>query len=582
MQQGGETRLMGTPSAGNLTPIDPADWSPARAAHLLERAGFGGTPADVRRLAAMTPSAAVALMVRGEAQAGDLPDFDDSGLWDASLAQFPVSRPAATDLAERTGAAMGVRVKPGGERPLQPVTNRFFYWLRATTLETRRVAFWWLERMLRSRHPLEEKMTLFWHGHFATTEEKLRDYRKIKQQLDTLRAGALGSFRDLLTAVAKDPAMLVFLDATHNVKGAPNENFGREVMELFTMGVGNYTEDDIREAARAFTGWTNDDLAFAFDASRHDDGEKRFLGRTGAFDGDDILRIILQQEQTANYIAAKIYRFFVRTDLDPEFARRLGAVLREKDYEIAPFLTTLLLSQDFYSAASVATHIKSPTELIVSTYRKLGLSTLPGVPDPYVVGRTLGQVLLYPPTVAGWGEGRSWITPGLLFERGNFARDVLFPDMISFTDPNLDPGDEVRRVNRNINAGMDITPATLEEGAAPSSVAGIQEAFNTRYASLAGWQEAMRRLKPTPRAAAQFSLSEMMAEDGVSTVEGAVDALAGRLLRTPLSPAARTELLALLAGELGTDDLTDAQSYCEHGLRLVAHGIMCAPQYQLS
>lgn len=573
---------MGTPSAGNLTPIGPSDWSHAHAAHLLERAGFGGTPAGIRRLAAMTPAEAVALMIRGEGQAGELPAFEESGFWDPSLTEFPVSRPAATELAERTGEAMGVKVKPGGTRPLQPVTNRFFYWLRATTLETRRIAFWWLDRMVRSKHPLEEKMTLFWHGHFATTEEKLRDYRKILQQLDTLRDGALGSFRDLLTAVAKDPAMLVFLDATHNVKGAPNENFGREIMELFTMGVGNYTEEDVREAARAFTGWTNDDLAFAFDPSRHDDGEKRFLGQTGAFDGDDILRIILGQEQTATHIASKIYRFFVRTEIEPGLAQRLGALLRENDYEIAPFLTTLFLSQDFYSAPSVATHIKSPTELIVSTYRKLGLERLPGVPDPHTVGRTLGQMLLCPPTVAGWGEGRSWITPGLLFERGNFARDVLFPDMISFTDPDLDPGEEVRRVNRNINAGLEITAATLEDGAAPSTAAGIQETFNTRYASLMGWQEAVRKLRPTPRAAAQFSLARMLAEDGARTADEAVDALAGRLLRAPLSPPARAALSELLAGELGTTDLAAAQSYSEHGLRLVAHGIMCAPQYQLA
>ncbi len=574
---------MRMPEAGVLAPIDPEAWTADRAAHLLERAGFGGTPAQVARLAAMTPERAVADLVNGDAEgARALPPFDESGLWDPSLIQFPTSRPAATELAERTGAAMGVRVKPGGARPLQPVTNRFFYWLRATTLETRRLAFWWLDRMVRSPHPLEEKMTLFWHGHFATTEEKVRDYRKMQAQLDTLRKGALGSFRDLLAAVSKDPAMLVFLDATHNVKGAPNENFGREVMELFTMGVGNYTEDDIREAARAFTGWTNDDLCFVFDASRHDDGVKQFLGRSGAFDGDDILRIILEQDQTAEFIAAKIYRFFVRDDLEADLARRLGVLFRDMNYEIAPFLTTLFLSEDFHSPPSVATHIKSPTELMVSTYRKLGLDGLPGVPDPYSVGRTLGQVLLYPPTVAGWGEGRSWITPGLLFERGNFARDVMFPDMISFTDPNLNPGEEVRRVNRNINAGMDITAATLEDGAAPSSAAGIQETFNTRYASLIGWQEAMRRLKPIPRAAARFSLSAMVDEAGATTAQAAVDALAARFLRAPLTPRARAALIDMLVEELGTADLVAAASYREHGLRLVAHGIMCAPQYQLA
>jgi uncharacterized protein (DUF1800 family) len=293
--------------------------------------------------------------------------------------------------------------------------------------------------MLRSGSPLEEKMTLFWHGHFATGEEKVRDYRKLKLQLETLRAGALGSFRNLLTAVAKDPAMLVFLDATYNVKGAPNENFGREVMELFTMGIGNYTEDDIREAARAFTGWGNDDLSFRFDEAQHDAGEKTFFGKTGPFDGDDILAMILDQPQTATYIASKIYRLLVRDEISPGFAETLGKIFRDGDYQVAPFLATIFLSEDFYCDASVATHIMSPTELIISTYRKLGLQAMPGIPDPYSVGKTLGQILLYPPTVAGWSEGRAWITPGLLFERGNFAREVMFPDMISFVDPNLEP-----------------------------------------------------------------------------------------------------------------------------------------------
>ncbi|NDV00078.1 DUF1800 domain-containing protein [Pseudoroseicyclus tamaricis] len=570
------------PRTEELAPVSANDWSRERALHLLNRAGFGGTPGDVDALAAMTPEAAVEHMLTGAPGASPLPAFEESGFWEPSFADFPPSRPAATEAAEREGAALGVKVKPGGNRPLQPVTNRFFYWLRATKLETRRLAFWWMERMLTSPHPLEEKMTLFWHGHFATSEEKLRDYRKIHQQLETLRAGALGSFRDLLEAVSKDPAMLVFLDATHNVKGAPNENFGREVMELFTMGVGNYTEDDIREAARAFTGWTNDDLAFAFDEALHDDGEKRFLGQRGRFNGDDILRIILQQEQTAIYIASKIYRFFVREEIAPAFAQRLGALLRDGDYEIRPFLRRLFLSEDFYAEPSVATHIHSPTELIITTYRKLGLSELPGVPDPSSVGETLGQVLLVPPTVAGWSEGRAWITPGLLFERGNFAKDVMFPDMISFRDPNLNPGGEVRRVNRNLNEGMEITGATLEEGAAPSSADGIRETFNTRYASVMGWQEAMRKLKPIPRRPAQFSLTEMVEAAGATTAEEAVDALCARFLPIPLDGAARAALVEMLEEELGTSDLAEAEGYMEFGLRLVAHGIMCAPQYQLA
>lgn len=571
------------PRAENLSPLQRADWNYERAAHLLERAGFGGTPAEIERLTAMGTEQAVASLVDYVGvDHSHLSPFEESGFWDPSLKDFPVSRPAATSQAERAGEAMGVRVKPDGARPLQPVTNRFFFWLRASVLETRRLAFWWADRMVRTTRPLEEKMTLFWHGHFATSEEKLRDYRKIMLQLETLRAGATGNFGDLLVAVAKDPAMLVFLDAAQNVKGAPNENFGREVMELFTMGVGNYSEDDIREAARAFTGWGNDDLTFVVDPTLHDGGTKTFLGRTGNFTGEDILRIILEQPQTAVYIATKLYRFFVREEVSPDFAIQLGALLRDGGYEIAPFLTTVFLSEDFYSEPSLGSHIKSPTELLVSTYRKLGLAALPGIPDPHTVSKTLGQVLLYPPTVAGWGQGRSWITPGLLFERGNFAREVMFPNIIDFRDPNHDPGGEVRRVNRNIIAGMEITAATLEEGAAPSTAEGIQESFNTRYASLSGYQEALRKLKPTLRAAAQFSLSDIVTDAGAQTTDQAVDALLRQFLRVPVTPPAREALIATLDEQLGTSQLAEAQTYMEHALRLVAHLIMSSPQYQLA
>jgi len=569
--------------AESLSPIAADDWSYGCAAHLLERAGFGGTPGEIDWLAALTPEAAVAALVDYRSiDNSALPEFDHSGFWEPSFRHFPVSRPAATELAERTGESMGVNVKPTGNRPLQPVTNRFFYWLRATALETRRLGFWWVDRMVRTPRPLEEKLTLFWHGHFATGEEKLRDYRKIALQIETLRAHATGNFGELLVAVAKDPAMLVFLDAAQNVKGAPNENFGREVMELFTMGVGNYSEDDIREAARAFTGWGNDDLSFVIDAEKHDAGPKRFLGREGNFTGEDILAIILEQRQTAIYIATKLYRFFVREEISPAFAETLGNLLRDNRYEIAPFLRTIFLSEDFYADPSVATHIKSPTELIVSTYRKLGLGELPGIPDPYTVSKTLGQILLYPPTVAGWSQGRSWITPGLLFERANFAREVMFPNIIEFADPLHNPGEEIRRVNRNIINGLEITAATLEDGAAPSASAGIQETFNTRYASLIGYSEAVRKLKPTPRAAAQFSLTRTVLDGGAQTCAEAVDLLVNQLLRVALSPQAREALIGTLGDELGTTELSEAESYMEHGLRVVAHLIMSSPQYQLA
>jgi len=431
----------------DLTPITAANWNYDFAAHLLERAGFGGTPTEIDALAKMTPAQAVARLVRFQGtDISKLPPFDADDIHDPGLEPFPPSRPAVTDMAKEKGEALGIKVKPTGNRRLQPIVDEFFYWLRASALETNRVAYWWANRMVASPRPLQEKMALFWHGHFASNEAKVRDYRKLLGQLELFEKQGTGNFRDLTVAIAQDPGMLEFLDAGVNVKGASNENFAREVMELFTMGVGHYTEKDIREAARAFTGWNYVDLTFVVNKDKHDDGEKIFLGKTGRFDGVDVLDIIMQQPATADYIAGKIYRFFVRQELSPELQKQLGAVLRQSHYEIAPLLETIFLSRDFYSPASVGTQIKSPVELAVSTFRKLGLNGAPGVPDFNQATAALGQQLFSPPTVAGWAGGQSWITPGLLLERANFARDILFPD-ISFLPPDrYTGGGEVRRV----------------------------------------------------------------------------------------------------------------------------------------
>ena len=231
----------------------------------------------------MTPEQAVRSLVDYDGISNDhMQPFVHSCFWDETLTPFPPSRPAATDLAVKDGASMGIRVKPDHvNRHMQPVSDRFFYWLRATQMEIRRVGYWWAERMLDTNRPLEEKMALFWHGHFATAENKVRDYRKILLQIEMFERYATDNFGDQLVAVAKDPAMLYYLDAGVNVKGAANENFAREVMELFTMGVGNYTERDVREAARAFTGWNFENLDFVFNTAQHDDGPKTFLDRTG-------------------------------------------------------------------------------------------------------------------------------------------------------------------------------------------------------------------------------------------------------------------------------------------------------------
>jgi Protein of unknown function (DUF1800) len=571
----------------DLKPIGRADWNYDFAAHLLERAGFGGTPDEIQTLAKLTPTQAVDRLVRFQGtDASQLPPFDHSGIHDPGLEPFPPSRPAVTDEAKKSGVALGIQVKPEGSRRLQPVVNEFFYWLRASALETNRVAYWWANRMLTSPEPLREKMALFWHGHFAVNEAKVRDYRKLLDQLELFEAQGTGNFRDLMVAVAQDPAMLTFLDAGVNVKGAANENFAREIMEMFTMGVGHYTETDIREAARAFTGWNYVDLKFVVNKDQHDDGEKTFLGKTGRFDGVQAIDIIMQQPATADYIAGKIYRYFVREDLSPQLQKQLGAVLRDHDYQIAPLLETIFLSRDFYSPASVGTQIKGPVDLAVSTYRKLGLGNVPGVPDFNVATGALGQRLFGPPTVAGWAGGASWITPGLLLERANFGRDVLFPD-INFLPPDRFTGDpEVRRVADRIRQGMDISSATKPDGksgdlAESNMAADRDEDFNTRYGSFRGWQMAIERVKPIPRDAAQINLSRMVLDQHLKDTTQVVDYLIHRFMRVPPGQEARQKMIVFLNKELGTTDISAAQSYLEDPLRLVLHLIMSQPEFQL-
>ncbi len=580
------------PSAwkNDLTPIPASDWNYDFAAHLLERAGFGGTPEEIQALARMAPAEAVRRLVRFQGIENNLPPFDPSGIHDPGLEPFPESRPAVTKLAKEKGEALGIKVKPGGDRPLQPIVNEFFYWLRASVLETQRVAYWWANRMVATQHPLEEKMALFWHGHFAVNEAKVRDYRKTLGQLELFHKYGTGSFHDLLIAVAKDPAMLSFLDAGVNVKGAPNENFAREIMELFTMGVGNYSEKDIREAARAFTGWNYVDLQFVVNKEQHDAGSKTFLGSTGNFDGVDIIETILRQPVTSRFIAGKIYKYFVREEITPELQETLGAVLRNNGYQLAPLLETIFLSRDFYSPASVGTQIKSPVQLAISTFRKLGLKEVPGVPDFNIATGTLGQRLFAPPTVAGWSGGRSWMTPGLLLERGNFVRDVLFPD-INFVPPDrANPSPDVRVVANKIRAGLDISTATMPERgsgtpetlAESNMLADRDEDFNTRYGSFRGWQMALERVKPIPRPTADVSLSRMVMHEGLKNTSEVVDYFIRRFMRVPPAQDKRQAMISFLNRELGTQDISAANTYMEDSLRLLIHLMMSEPEYQLS
>ncbi len=569
--------------AGDLAPISPADWSYERAAHLLERAGFGGPPEEVERLAAMDPADAVAFLVEWERIPNDhLRAFDHSGIFRAGMMEVPRSRAQAVRDARRDGEALGVKVKPGGSRPLQPVVNAFFYILNADRLEIRRLSRWWGEQMVLTHRPLQDKLALFWHGHFATGNFKVRDYRKMLTQLDLFRAKGKGPLRDLLRGVATDPAMLVYLDAGQNVKGNPNENFAREILELFTLGPGNYTETDIREAARSFTGWTHDPatLKFVINSDEHDTQSKTFLGETGTFDGYDIIDLILEHPATAQFLAGKLYEYFVRDEADAQVIDALADRYRESGYDTADLLRTIFLSRDFYAPATVGSQIKSPVQLVVGTYRKLKLSALPGVPDFHDVVERLGQNLFEPPNVAGWNGGRAWITSATLLERGNFGRQLLFPDMFAFRAPDPLFSQTLVDVGAKITNGAEITQATVQGESMAMEMAASNEAYNTRYASWHGHSEAMRTVKPADASAPQLDVMALIA--GLSTTEEVVDSLCQRLLRRPLSDADRESLVRFLDGQLAGVTLAEAESWIEEPLRLLMHLIISTPEYQLS
>jgi len=563
--------------ADDLSPIGASDWNAERAAHLLERAGFGGTPEDIARLASLTPLQAVDSLV--EYQRVDnarARPFEESGVWDAGMDPFPPSRAEAVRLGRERGEALGVKALPAGSpRRLQPVVDKFFYGLRANSIETQRLGVWWADRMLTTSRPLEEKLTLFWHGHFATGDAKVRDYRMMLRQNEMLRRNAAGRLRDLLAGILEDPAMLVYLDNGENVKKHPNENFGRELLELFTMGVGNYSERDVREAARAFTGWTNDVLAFKMDKDQHDYGEKTFLGRTGPLDGADIIDTILKQNVTGEFVAAKMYRFFVRDDISPPVKSELGRGFSASGYDVRALVKRIFMSRDFYSPASVATQIKSPVVLVVSTYRKLGLRELPTIPDFGRLTGGLGQTLFDPPNVAGWAGGRTWITPATLLQRGNLFRDVLFADAKNFRAPDRLMPPTYARVGENLAKGMNITEATKEGTGDAESNAQVDrdEDYNTRYASYRGYMMAFERTKPIPRRVADFSLVSIVAAAHAGTAEAVVDAFARRFLRVPLSSKDRAAFVEFMRGR---------SIASEPDLRELLYLILSTPEYQLS
>ncbi len=360
--------------------------------HLMWRAGFGPKAQDLIQL----------------------PTISQKALF-KSIIKASFNPPAYFTVADGTLKEMMMGMSEAGKTKRKDLSEEEKKFLRKQSdKDIRKLNLVWLNEMVMSDAQLTEKMSLFWHGHFASRNNNIFYEQML---LDVVRKNALGNFGDLLRSVSKSATMINFLNNNQNRKNHPNENFAREVMELFTIGRGNYTEVDVKEAARAFTGWgANVQGEFEFRKQTHDTGEKTVLGKTGNFDGDDVLNILLTQKQTARFIARKIYRFFINDTVDEQKALWLGDRFYESSYDIKSLMEDIFTSDWFYDASNIAARIKSPIELIVGIRRMLPMK-IENEDVQLVLESLLGQVLFNPPNVAGWPGGTNWIDSSSLMFR---------------------------------------------------------------------------------------------------------------------------------------------------------------------
>ncbi len=360
--------------------------------HLLWRSGFGPMAEDASGLAAGSQKSLFKALQKASSKTPAYLEVADNRLKGLMMGVDDMARMEKKELSEE-------QKKQINKQSQEDIKN---------------LNLAWINEMVDSDAQLREKMSLFWHGHFAS-----RNLNIFYQQLllDSIRKNALGNFGQLLREVSKSAAMLNFLNNNQNRKDHPNENFAREVMELFTMGRGNYSEQDIKEAARAFTGWgANLQGEFIFRKFQHDQGKKTVLGKSGNFDGDDVLAILLEQKQTAGFISRKIYRYFVNERLDEEKADWLADRFYQSNYDIAELMEDIFTSNWFYDAQHIGARIKSPVKLITGIRRMLPMK-IENEEVQLLLQRVLGQLLFYPPNVAGWPGGTNWIDSSTLMFR---------------------------------------------------------------------------------------------------------------------------------------------------------------------
>ena len=369
--------------------------------HLFQRAGFGATPAQMKEFGEKSPEKALKFLLTDSEKINQLVIIDEE-------IAMVMKKKTLRNMLDRKGL------------PAEEIKEQIKEYREQLT----DLNFSWVKNMASGESMLQEKMTLFWHGHFAC---RLRQPLLVQVQNNVIRENALGKFSDLLLAISKDPGMLQFLNNQQNKKDSPNENFAREVMELFTLGHGNYTEKDIKEAARAFTGWgANPKGEFVFRTNQHDDGEKTFQSKTGNLKGEDILNIILQNPKTSTFICTKIYRYFVNEIVDYQIIEQMTKRFRSTDYDIKALMEYIFKSDWFYKQENIGTRIKSPVELLVGLQRNFDIQFERKQPVLFIQ-KSLGQILFYPPNVAGWSGGKNWIDSSTLMTRMKLP-ELIFKD----------------------------------------------------------------------------------------------------------------------------------------------------------
>jgi uncharacterized protein (DUF1800 family) len=385
-------------------PSDAAPWNRQRVVHLHRRAGFAATWNEIERDLADGPRRAVDRVLQGGRVSFSSRRADQSSNDPVEKEPRPLS--AATDFESMARTIGDAAVASGNPNRLKA---------------------WWLYRMLFSPDPLTERLTLMWHNHFATSNRKVQDLALMREQNELLREHARAPFGELLRAVVKHPAMLVWLDADANRKGHPNENLARELLELFTLGIGHFTEVDVREAARALTGWAVVDGRFGFREARHDASAKTILGRTGVIDGDGLIELVLEHPATARRIADRICSlFFGEAALSDQDRHALALALRENDLNIGWAVETVLRSNLFFADANLRSRVAGPVEWAIGTLRALECTDPP--PSTLLLAEwitRMGQDLFYPPNVGGWSEGRAWLDSRGVLARANFAAALV-------------------------------------------------------------------------------------------------------------------------------------------------------------